>query len=118
MDSLSSHRSRMARPAFISQEATSLPGQNFLAEERRTASIAKDLVFIATPLLATVVAAAVVLSGRAAGFSTKIGTGGYDIVSGVLVSCILISGLVFGLKRHPEQLARVVVACITFAGTT
>ena len=90
----------------------------FLAEERRTGGIAKDLVFIAAPLLATVVAAAIVLSGRAAGFSTKIGTGDNDIVSGVLVSCLLISGLVYGLKRHPGQLARVVVACITLAGTT
>jgi hypothetical protein len=65
-----------------------------------------------------VVAAAVVLSGRAAGFSTKVGTGDYDIVTGALVSCLLISGLVYGLKRHPEQLARVIVACITLAGTT
>jgi hypothetical protein len=90
----------------------------FLAQERHTASIAKDLVFIAAPLLATVVAAAVVLSGRAAGFSTRIGTGDYNIVSGVIVSCVLISMLAYGLKRHPGQLARVVVACITVAGTT
>jgi len=88
-----------------------------LAEERHTAGVAKDLVFIAAPLLATVVAAAVVLSGRAAGFSTEIGTSDYDIVSGVIVSCVLISGLAYGLKRHPGQLARLVVACITLAGT-
>ena len=89
-----------------------------MAEERHTAAIAKDLIFIGAPLLATVVAAAVVLSGRAAGFSTKIGTGDYDVLSGVMVACVLISGLVYGLKRHPGQLARVVVACITLAGTT
>lgn len=89
-----------------------------MAGERRTASFVKDLVFIAAPLLATVVAAAIVLSGRAAGFSTKIGTGGYDIVTGVLLLSVLISGLVYGLKRRPEQLVRVVVACITLAGTT
>src|SRR5712664_203661 len=90
----------------------------FLGEERRTLGIAKDLVFIAAPLLATVVAAAIVLSGRAAGFSTKIGTGGYDIVTSALVFSLLISGLVYGLKRHPERLARAVVGCITLAGTT
>jgi len=90
----------------------------FLAEERRIVGIAKDLVFIAAPLLATVVAADIVLSGRAAGFSTRIGTGGYDFVTSALVSCLLVSGLVYGLKRHPEQLARVVVGCITLAGTT
>jgi len=90
----------------------------FLAEGRRIVGIAKDLVFIAAPLLATVVAADIVLSGRAAGFSTRIGTGGYDFVTSALVSCLLVSGLVYGLKRHPEQLARVVVGCITLAGTT
>ncbi len=90
----------------------------FLAEERRSLGIAKDLVFIAAPLLASVVTAAIVLSGRTAGFSTKIETGNYDIVTSTLVSCLLISGLVYGLKRHPGQLARIVVACITIAGTT
>lgn len=85
--------------------------------EWRTVGIAKDLVFIAAPLVATLVVAVIVLSGRAAGFSTKIGTGDYDIVTSVLVSSLLITGVVYGLKRHPEQLARVVVACITLAGT-
>ena len=89
-----------------------------MAEERHTASIAKDLLFIATPLFATVVAAALVLSGRSAGFSTKIGAENIDIVTGVLVSCLLLTGLVYGLKRHPGQLARLVVACVTLAGTT
>ena len=89
-----------------------------MAGERRIVGFAKDLVLIAAPLLATIVAADIALSGRAAGFSTKIGTEGYDFVTSALVSCILISGLVYGLKRHPERLARVVVACITLAGTT
>ena len=88
-----------------------------MGEERRTLGIAKDLVFIAAPLLATVVAAAIVLSGRAVGFSTKIEIGNYDIVTSAIVSCLLISGLAYGLKHHPERLARVVVACITLAGT-
>jgi len=89
-----------------------------LAEERHTARIAKDLLFIATPLIATVAAAAVVLSGRDAGFSTRIETGNYNIASGVIVSCVLISALAYGLRRDPGQLARIVVACITVAGTT
>jgi hypothetical protein len=89
-----------------------------LAGEQRIVGFAKDLVLIAAPLLATIVAAAIVLSGRAAGFSTKIGTEGYDFVTSALVSCILISGIVYGLKRHPERLARVLVSCITLAGTT
>ena len=90
----------------------------FLGGEWRTVGIAKDLVIIAAPLVATLVVAVIVLSGRAAGFSTRIGTGDYNIVSGVIVSCVLISVLAYGLKRHPGQLARVVVACITVAGTT
>lgn len=117
MDGLHSSSVKTARPLSDTMLHIYL-GRIFLVQERRNASIAKDLAFIAAPLLATVVAAAIVLSGRAAGFSTKIGTENYDIATGIPVSCLLISGLVYGLKRHPEQLARVVVACVTLTGTT
>jgi hypothetical protein len=80
-------------------------------------SVLKDVVFLAIPLLTAVIAATIVLSGKAAGLSTGIGTAGVDVVSALLFSALSAVTLFYGLKRHPLRLARVLVAAVTLAGT-
>jgi len=77
----------------------------------------KDLFLLAIPLAGAVFAAAIVLSGRATGLSTGIGTESANLLTALLACAVLLCLMLYGLKYHPNQLTRIVVACITIAGT-
>ncbi len=75
-----------------------------------------DLTFLAIPLAATVLAGFVFLSGKDAGFSTGPTTSTNDALTAVLVSGIIISGALYGLKRHPKQFAGLLVLGYSLMG--
>jgi len=77
----------------------------------------KGLLLVAVPIAAAVVVSSVALYARAAGFSAGPEMGNVDGIASFLVSIVLLALLVFGLKRHPEKSARVIVAAVTVAGT-
>ncbi len=77
----------------------------------------KDLFLLAIPLAGAVFAAAIVLSGRTTGLSTDIGTEKANLLTALLACAVLLCLMLYGLKYHPNQLTRIVVACITIAGT-
>ena len=77
----------------------------------------KDLLFLAIPLAATVLAGVVVLSGRAAGLSRGVATGGADVVTALVTSCVLITGVLYGLKHHPKRIANILVLTFSLVGT-
>jgi len=77
----------------------------------------KDLLLLAIPLAGAVFAAAIVLSGRATGLSTGIGMESANLLTALLACAVLLCLMLYGLKYHPNQLTRIVVACITIAGT-
>jgi len=79
--------------------------------------VLKDLVFLAVPLAGTVLASVIVLSGRSAGFSTGVATGGVDVVTALATSSVLIFGVLYGLKHHPKRIANVLVLTFTLVGT-
>jgi hypothetical protein len=79
--------------------------------------VLKDLVFLAIPLAATVLAGVVVLAGRSAGFSTGVATGGVDVVTALATSCVLIFAVLYGLKHHPKRIANILVLTFTLVGT-
>lgn len=63
------------------------------------------------------VAGAAALYARAAGFPAGPATGSIDGVTTLLACVVLLALLVFGLRRHPEKSARLIVASVTIAGT-
>jgi hypothetical protein len=63
------------------------------------------------------VAGAAALYARAAGFPAGPATGSIDGITTFLVCIALLALLVFGLTRHPEKSARLIVASVTIAGT-
>ncbi len=88
-----------------------------MSEKPPARGVLKDLVFLAIPLAATVLAGVIVLSGRAAGFSTGVATGGVDVVTALATSCVLIFGVLYGLKHHPKRIANILVLTFTLVGT-
>jgi hypothetical protein len=79
--------------------------------------VLKDLVFLAIPLAATVLVGVIALSGRAAGFSTGVATGGVDVVTALAASFVLISVVFYGLKHYPKRVANILVLTFTLVGT-
>jgi len=79
--------------------------------------VLKDLAFLTIPLAATILAGVIVLSGRAAGFSTGFAANGTDVLTALIVSCVMISGVLYGLKHHPKRLASILVLSFTLIGT-
>jgi hypothetical protein len=57
------------------------------------------------------------LYGQAAGFSSGLEPGAIDGTSAILLSAILLGILYYGMKRHPEKSARIIVAAVTVVGT-
>jgi hypothetical protein len=57
------------------------------------------------------------LYGQAAGFSSGLEPGTIDATSAILLSAILLGILYYGMKRHPEKSARIIVAAVTVVGT-
>ncbi len=88
-----------------------------MSEKPPARGVLKDLAFLVIPLAATVLAGVIVLSGRAAGFSTGLVTSGTDVFTAVIVSCILMFGVFYGLKHHPKRLANVLILGFTLIGT-
>jgi len=88
-----------------------------LSEKPPARGVLKDLAFLAIPLAATVVAAVIVMSGRAAGFSTGLPTNATDVLAALVVSCVLISGILYGFKHQSKRLANALVLCFTLIGT-
>ncbi len=74
-------------------------------------------MLIAIPVAAAVIAGSAALYARAAGFPAGPATGSIDGITTFLVCIALLALLVFGLKRHPEKSARLIVASVTIAGT-
>jgi hypothetical protein len=79
--------------------------------------VLKDLAFLSIPLAATILAGAIVLSGRAAGFSTGLTTNINDILTALVVSGVLVSGVLYGLKHHPRRLTNILILSFTLIGT-
>jgi hypothetical protein len=78
----------------------------------------KDLALLATPLLGTLVLAETVLSSQSAiRPSSRPGPASYDLLTPGFVSVLVIFALFYGLRRRGEQVARLVIAGITVAGT-
>jgi hypothetical protein len=63
------------------------------------------------------VAGAAALYARAAGFPAGPAAGSIDGITTFIVCIALLALLVFGLTRHPEKSARLIVASVTIAGT-
>ena len=76
-----------------------------------------DLFLLVIPLSVAVIAGTIVLYGRAAGFSIVLDTTSIDFATTIFFTLILVGLLFYGLKRHPEKSARVIVAGVTVAGT-
>ncbi|TMI08948.1 hypothetical protein E6H34_03955 [Candidatus Bathyarchaeota archaeon] len=78
---------------------------------------ARDVAFLTVPLALAIISGMAALYGRAAGFSTGPETGDFDVLTAGLFTLALLALLFYGLKRHPEKAARVIVAGVTVAGT-
>ena len=77
----------------------------------------KDIITLAIPLAVTAFAGFLVLSGRAAGFSTGVGTNGANVATALLASSILIIGLLYGMRHHPQRATNILVLVFTLIGT-
>lgn len=77
----------------------------------------KEFLVIAIPIIVAVAAGSAALYARSAGFSTGPETGTADLSTTLFVLLGLLAVLMFGLKRHPEKSARIIVSGITVAGT-
>ena len=88
-----------------------------MSEKPPARGVLKDLAFLTIPLAATILAGVIVLSGRAAGFSTGFATNDTDVLTALIVSCVMISGVLYGLKHHPKRLASILVLSFTLIGT-
>ena len=84
----------------------------------RRLNFLRDLTLVAAPLVSALVIARIVFSGKTAqGFSGDTGLGSFDFVTPGLISALVIFSLFYSLRRRGEQVARLVIAVITIAGT-
>jgi len=88
-----------------------------LTEDQQTGHVFKDVLIVAITLLGAVIAAAIVLYGRDVGLSTGIGTDNSSVATAIFLSSLSAVAILYGLKKHPVQLARILVASVTLAGT-
>jgi len=84
----------------------------------RRLNFLRDLTLVAAPLVSALVIARIVFSGQTTqGFSGDTGLGSFDFVTPGLISALVIFSLFYSLRRRGEQVARLVIAVITIAGT-
>ncbi|MBO0888126.1 hypothetical protein J2P12_03405 [Candidatus Bathyarchaeota archaeon] len=87
------------------------------SEARRLDSF-RDFVAIAAPLVVALVIVLVVFSKTSGETSTaNAGLANFDFVTPAVVSLVVIALVFQGMKRRPEQVARVVIAGIMISGT-
>jgi hypothetical protein len=77
----------------------------------------KGSLYFLIPVLGAVGAGSAALFAQSAGFSAGPDSGSFDAVTAFSVSGILLGLLFYGMKRHPEKSARLIIAGITVAGT-
>lgn len=80
--------------------------------------LARDLAFLATPLLVAIVVAAIFLATKPGGLSSSGGsTGTIDVLTTGFVSVFLVTLLFYGLRHNGQRIARLVIGAIIVAGT-
>lgn len=77
----------------------------------------KDLLFLVIPVAGALFAGSAALYANAAGFSAGPNIGNVDAVPFLLIGITLPVVLVYGLKRFPQNSARLIVAGVAVAGT-
>jgi hypothetical protein len=80
--------------------------------------LAVDLAILATPLLVAIVVSAILLGTGQGGLSSPASSiGTIDVLTPGFASVVLVSLLLYGLRRNPERIARLVRGAIIVAGT-